>query len=79
MDSNTTKNQEEKEVIHKENPLTEYGKEYFKALLSNEHQNLKFGDEMQFGIAFYGKDGKLITKINRTIHRNDLVCGQLKK
>jgi len=52
--------------------LYEFGKEYFKALLANEHPNMKIGNELSFGIRFYGEDGKPMSEIVETIDRNDL-------
>lgn len=69
-------NDEQKQALRKtdvsRSALYEFGKEYFKALLANEHPNMKFGDELRFGIRFYGEDGKPMSEIIETIHKNDL-------
>lgn len=69
-------NDEQKQALRKtdisRSALYEFGKKYFKGLLANEHPNMKFGDELKFGIRFYGKDGKSVSEIVETIHKDDL-------
>lgn len=69
-------NNEQKKALRKadvsRSAMYEFGKEYFKELLAQEHPNMKFGDELRFGIRFYGEDGKPISEIAETIHKKDL-------
>lgn len=54
------------------NAMRNFGEEYFRNLLAEEHQSIKFGDELKFRIRFIGEDGKVVSEITETIHKKDL-------
>jgi len=56
------------------NVLKEYGKIYFKNLLENQSENIKYGDVLTFGIQFLGEDGEPSTDyiFIETIHKDEL-------
>ena len=56
-----------------DNPLKEYGKEYFRNLLKNEHPNMKLGDTLTIGIQFLDKEGKVHSTITETSKKEELI------
>lgn len=56
-----------------DNPLKEYGKEYFRNLLKNEHPNMKLGDTLTIGIQFLDKEGKVHSTNTETIKKEELI------
>ena len=55
-----------------DNPLKEYGKEYFRNLLKNEHPNMKLGDTLTIGIQFLDEKGKIHSTIKEIIKKEEL-------
>ena len=58
--------------MEKNNPLKEYGKEYFRNLLKNAHSNYKYGDTIFIGIQFYDEKGKIHSRFVETIKKEEL-------
>jgi hypothetical protein len=58
----------------KDTPLKEYGKMYFKKMLEEKHQNIKYGDTLTFGIQFLDEQGNILTDYDfiETIHKDEL-------
>ncbi len=56
----------------KDNPLKEFGKEYFRNLLENEHPNMKYGDTLTIGIQFLNEEGKVESTVTETIKKEEL-------
>lgn len=55
-----------------DNPLKEYGKEYFRNLLKNEHPNMKLGDTLTIRIQFLDEKGKIHSTIKEIIKKEEL-------
>lgn len=55
-----------------DSPLKEFGKDYFRQLLSQTHENMKFGDDLNIGIIFYDDEGNVSSKVVETINREEL-------
>jgi hypothetical protein len=61
------------------NNLKEYGKEYFRSLLNNEHPSMKYGNTLIIGIQYFGKNGEIITTFTQEIKKEELIEKQVKK
>lgn len=72
QDFNDEQSQGSKEPNEVSVAMQELGKHYFRNLLAEEHPNLKIGDELKFGIRFYGSNGEPISEIIETIHKESL-------
>ena len=55
-----------------DNPLKEYGKEYFRNLLKNEHSNMKYEDTLTIRIQFLDEEGKVHSTVIETIKKEEL-------
>lgn len=55
-----------------DSPLKEFGKDYFRQLLSQTHENMKIGDELNIGIIFYDEEGEISSKVVETIDKDEL-------
>lgn len=56
-----------------DNSLAEFGKRYFKQLLSNKSTNFEYGEELSFIVRFIGKDGNIINEQDIiTINKSEL-------
>lgn len=60
--------------MKKLSPLKECGKTYFKQLLENKSENIKYGDTLIFGIQFTGENGEPLTDyiFVEEIHKDEL-------
>ena len=54
------------------NNLKEYGKEYFRSLLNNEHPSMKYGDTLTIRIQFLDEKGKIHSTIKEIIKKEEL-------
>lgn len=55
-----------------DNPLKQYGKEYFRNLLNNEHPNMKCWDTLTIRIQFLDEKGKIHSTIKEIIKKEEL-------
>ena len=60
-------------------PLKEFGKEYYRNLLNEEHLNIKFGNTLIIGIKFLDQNGEVITTFTQEIKKEELDEKQIKK
>lgn len=56
----------------KDNPLKEFGKEYFRNLLENKYPNMKYGNTLTIGIQFLNEEGGVECRFTETIKKEEL-------